>query len=201
MSVESTDALVAMAAGEFDREGTIGCVRQHLDEDPTHPELVYDALRSFCWKLLTARLAEQEMREWHDVFRQSGALLEARGHSDQSKMVNVLSDLTLESARFAAVNRPEEMIRRRYVQEILHAIAASGKEGAWRRDVMERTGLKQANLSRILAHLTSASLVDRRMVGREARLLLTSLARSLLPSSPDGGYQAVTVSPSISAAS
>jgi DNA-binding MarR family transcriptional regulator len=190
------DVLDEVAVGDLTAFESLRVFRDALknEEDEGIFQIAYEALRSVAWKKLSSRTTGDEMMEWHDAFRQAAALFDDRGLSSLSERTLVLSELVLESARFASMNVPQDMMRRPHVVSILEAICALGVDTP-REDVRKRTGLGQANLSRILASLISAGLVDRKRAGREALLSLTSLARELMNPTPDDSDELLDIDP------
>jgi DNA-binding MarR family transcriptional regulator len=171
--------LERLSLAELDAEDTLNLVQQALHSKIDNLNArVFEALRSNTWKLLTARIYGEDMRKWHDVFRKCASLF-ASIDPVASIQIRVLSDMALESARFGSINSLKEMLSKEHVAEILQVIEREGGQ-AKRAKIIELTGLRQANLSRILANMSAVGLVDRDIQGREVALSLTVIAKEHL---------------------
>jgi DNA-binding transcriptional ArsR family regulator len=140
---------------------------------------IYEALRSATWKLLTGRVYGPEMRDWHDVFRRSASLLTELGEPGVGERVGAMADLALESARFGAKHSVESVMCKSHVLEIIKALQVRGG-AAKRGEIMSATGLRQSNLSRVLAVMAAVGLVDRQPEGKEVRFSVTRKALEAL---------------------
>lgn len=142
---------------------------------------LFESLRSATWKLLTSQIYGGEVRQWYDLILQVCAYYVERNVALEAKLT-ALSELLMESIRFGEVHPADEVTSRQHVLDILRAIDSldRDKTGARRTDVLETTGLKQSNLSRILATMQSLGLVIKKMRGREAVLFLTARGKSSL---------------------
>ncbi len=189
-------ALSAIASLDTSPEEAIACLRLSLREPSREAaEAVYEALRAAGWRLLTSRIFGSEIEAWCDIFGQAAALLR-RDFGDLSDRTTALADLATESARFGVLHSHEQAIAKEHVIDVLKAI---GKNGARKAEVMNATGLKQANLSRILANLIAVGLVDRKSLGKEASFTLSVAGLDAL--SPDDvhprGSGGLIVSPGV----
>jgi predicted transcriptional regulator len=188
-------SLSAIASLDASPEEAVSGLRLSLKEPSREAaEAVYEALRAASWRLLTSRIYGSEIEAWFDLFSQAAALLR-RDFGDLSERTTALADLATESARFGALHSHEQAIAKEHVIDVLRAI---GKNGARKAEVMNATGLKQANLSRILANLIAVGLVDRKSVGKEASLTLSAAGLDAL--SPDvhpHGSRGLIVSPGV----
>ena len=152
------------------------------------PEAIYEALRGAVWHLVSGREDGSHLDLWADVVLRLRQVLRDR-RSALSERFTVLADLLDQSARFPKLHPRRDLARRKHVAPILSMLSLA--DGPTRRGAIARgTGLKEANLSRILANLVSAGLVSRRYEGRDAILELTSegaleAARLAVPSRVD----------------
>lgn len=157
---------------------------------PDTPQLqrTYEALRSAGWKLLTARLYGDPMRDWQDVFRRAAALFRACDAPLLAERTLTLAELALESARFGAAHDRKIVAARPQVRKILSILKRHSGQ-AMREIVLAESKLGQANLSRILATLASVGFIERDVEGREVRISLTRLGYEALtrpPGTPTG---------------
>jgi hypothetical protein len=179
--------LAALSLGELDAGDALTSIRAILSKGGGEVEAhVYETLRAATWKLLTARAYGDKVREWHDVLSQLTALAAATAQANLAMRIDVLSDLLSESINFGDANPAEDLMRREHVTDILRAIQALNPRlgTASRGDIKAKTQLKDANLSRILANMVAAGLVERNSFGKQALFALTDLSRKLLNSPP-----------------
>lgn len=188
--------LNGLASLDIAPEEVIANVRSSL-KNPNREaaEATYEALRAASWRLLTSRVFGNEIEAWLDLFGQAAALLR-RDFGDLSERITALADLAMESARFGELHSHQKAIAKEHVIDVLRAI---GKKGARKTEVMNATGLKQANLSRILANLIAIGLVDRKSIGKEASFTLSAAGLDAL--SPNNvsprGRGGLVVSPGV----
>jgi predicted transcriptional regulator len=184
-----------LALGELAVPQALTLLRASLDQpDIQTIARVYEALRALAWKKFAERVVGEEMRQWHDLFRQAAALFDVANSGTYSQRAAAFADLAIESVRFGNANSIDDMRARAHVRDILVALSKRGGT-ALRSAVMHDTHLKQANLSRVLAHMAAAGFVDRRPSGREVVVSLTSLGREAISSPPRHGANALMVSP------
>lgn len=164
--------LARLAEGEKTPADAITLIRDLLAQEISEDE-IYAALAAGMWQSLTDRKYGQEARAWQDAYRQIGALFKARSRIDLSERLRGFADLAAASARFGEVHERKSLVQRPHVISILKLIAELGGQDIRRELVREKTGLGDANLSRILGTLSSAGLISRQRNEREVVLTIT----------------------------
>jgi signal transduction histidine kinase len=136
------------------------------------PEAAYRALKGAVWHLVASRDTGPHVDLWEDVILRVRGLLRSIG-STLADRFTVLADLLDQSARFATFQSKEELKNRKHVGAILELLARYNAP-VERSVVAKETGLRDANLSRILANLASAGWIVRRYEGRQLYVGLTN---------------------------
>lgn len=177
--VEPTAARKVIAAAlERDDEGSVS--------------IVYDALRTLVWRLLIERRLDADLRGWFNLLKQARGAFTHKGYPGAERF-GVLAELVSESIGFAEANQLDTLLRRAHVREVLvvlRQIAATRSDPVVpRAELLRRTGLRDANLSRILRTLIMHGLVERRADGRRAGFELTEAGRSAITDVPDHATQ------------
>jgi predicted transcriptional regulator len=134
---------------------------------------VYTTLKALTLKILTAR-RRSELAEWTDVIRQASALVKRRGEESFGERLLTLSDLTTDWMRTADEYSIKQLFDRPHVRTILQTIQDVGGQ-AKRTQVLAKTGIGEANLSRILGSLETVGLIERDN-RRERTITLTAEA-------------------------
>ena len=178
VNIQFKQELDAISSLDIPADQAVATIRKLLrNPDRDAAAAVYEAMRSASWRLLTSRTFGDEIENWFDLFSQTSALLRANNFDDFSERITTLADLAMESARFGSLHSHEQAIAKQHVLEVLRAI---GENGARKIEVMNSTGLRQANLSRILANLAAIGLIERKSIGKEALFSLTRAGRDAL---------------------
>jgi DNA-binding MarR family transcriptional regulator len=170
MTTPKSQPLAALAAADLAPSAATAAVRGVLKANPEAGEEIYRALRAWCWKALTSRRFDSELRAWHDLLLKTASALEARRQPAAAKL-GVLGDLLYESIQFGEHEPVGEVLQRVHVRKILTFL--DGRAEVERRALVQATGLKSANLSRILSNLQACGLVERLPRGREAAFRLS----------------------------
>lgn len=170
-SMTSSDPLFALSSAEIAPKAASALLRRFLIEEPRAGERVYRAFRAWCWKALTERRFDEELRLWFDLLRKTAAALGAKRQKEAAQKLLALSDLVYESIQFAEHEPVSVQLARAHVRTILIRLNDAGELD--KRALMEVTSLKQANLSRVVGGLISCGLVERQPRGREAVFRLT----------------------------
>jgi DNA-binding HxlR family transcriptional regulator len=184
--LRALDALGTGDATPFEASRT---VREALVADGPAFETVYAALRNLIWRTLTSRAFGEELTGWFELLRHAAALANRAHGPLAAARIRVFSDLIAQSARFAELHPVREVLARKHTAVILRRLASSFPLPVRRADLQTSTALADANLSRVLAILTSRGLICRVSSGRQALFQLTesgrqSIAPARVPVSP-----------------
>lgn len=186
----STVSLTPIAVEEISPAQAQELIGHRLRDDPQDGDSVYRALRAWTWRSLTERRFDQELRGWWELMRTTSAWLRHADQAECAERVSALTDLVYESIQVAEHETVEAILDRVHVRQALRA-ASSG----WRprQELRDQLGLKEANLSRLLALLQARGLMEKRQRGRLAFFRATQTARErLAPASLSetlgGGY-------------
>lgn len=147
-------------------------------------ETAYEALRSVVWQIVSSRSEDPEARGWADVVLRVRQLVRTQGRSEAERLT-ALYDMLDQTIRFAERRHVRRAVHGKHVSSILGRILQGGGSVA-RIDLAAATGLKDANLSRILSNLVAEGLVERRFSGREVFLSLTPAGRLEAAGKPRG---------------
>lgn len=158
------------------------------DIDSLAARKLYIVLRSWVWKALDAKRRDPELREWHDLVKRAQSRVKA--HERAAWQIQVLADLVYESVAVSGRRSVEDLLKLRHTREIIIALRDAPDGFLSKQALLDKLGLKQANLSRVMDNLIAGGLVERQQSGREAhyRLSREGLARSAefpLPAVPD----------------
>lgn len=156
--------------------------------DDTAAENSYEALRGLVWHIVSSREEREDITEWIDIVLKVRQLLRTKA-SPLTERFTVLADLLDQSRRFGKFHPTGELLGRKHVRSVLEVLLRH-QGTATRAMVAERVGLRDANMSRILANLASAGWIRRRSEGREVVVSLTQ----------EGKAQACTALPKVAAA-
>ncbi|MEG3166574.1 hypothetical protein U1737_00010 [Sphingomonas sp. LB3N6] len=129
---------------------------------------VCDVLRAWTWKALDRRRRDPDLKEWVELLNRVEAFYADRFASLASKL-EVLADLLHESLAVSELALPEDLLRRKHVLPILNAL--DHRKGSWveRAQLMDKLGLKAANMTRLMTLLLDMGWVEQETVnGREA---------------------------------
>lgn len=157
--------------------------------DALEREKAYVSLSRWTWRILVERRLDVDLRDWHRLIldfagtlsrRESGTCARSRGERHAplepkaiGERLKAFADLVAEQIRAAEAARPEELTRRAHVAEVLSALAGAPGEHLEREAIKEKSGLKDANLSRLLTLLAANGLVERHARGRNASFRIT----------------------------
>ncbi len=183
-----------MALGDLTPAQAIACVREALADAAVDHGEIFDALRAYAWKTFAERIMGEEMTPRHDLFRRVSSLFEHAGDLERANKLAAYADLAIESVRFGRLHALGDVCARAHVRDILQVLKTHGNT-ALRTVVLAETGLKQANLSRVLAHMASSGLISRQTDGKNVTLTLTSLGREAITSPRSPGGNALIVFP------
>ena len=141
------------------------------------PELLPDAylaLRAWVWKALDQRRRDPELREWDDLLCAAAALMAQHGQPALAERLTALHELLSESVAVSETLAAHDITRRQHVAEVLDFLASNGGQ-ANRSAIGAHLSLGQANLTRVLNLMSTAGLIERTTLGKEA---VFSLSRS-----------------------
>jgi predicted transcriptional regulator len=134
------------------------------------PELLQDAylaLRAFAWKALDQRRRDPELREWDDLLCAAATLMAQHGQPALAERLTALHELLSESVAVSETLAAQDITRRQHVAEVLDILASKGGQ-ANRSAIGAQLSLGQANLTRVLNLMSTAGLVERTTLGKEA---------------------------------
>lgn len=162
--MQRTDDLAKIRGGDASL-AEARAILEHATSDAARAPAIYAALRAWTWKALRGRRQDGELSGWHRLLRAVAARLSMHDPA-LSERIETLGELVFETVRFADANPTDEVLARDHVREILDALrTAPGCEIA-RPELIRLFGLKQANLSRVLAIMEGSGLVERETRGR-----------------------------------
>lgn len=157
-------------------------------QDDAVAELAYEAFRSLVWNVVSSREEREDITAWTDVILKIRQLLRTKA-SPLAERFTVLADLLDQSRRFGKFHPAGELLGRKHVRTVLEVLLRH--HGTAPREVIaEKVGLRDANMSRVLANLASAGWIKRRSEGREVVVSLTE----------EGNAEARTALPKVAAA-
>lgn len=139
---------------------------------------IYDALLEVAWQITGDRATWQKASNWLDLFGHAAGMLRESGLHELSWQVAALGDLIDRSARFAELQPLDEVLTRRHVADVIRVLSGSGGRMD-RLALLQASGLKQSNLSRMLALLEGHGLVRRVQEGRETKISLTAAGKEV----------------------
>ena len=177
LSAEQIDALDELSAVTTPPMEAFTVVRSILMQDKSDEalEAAYEAVRNVVYQIVAGRIADSTTDLWNEVVLRIQSATKARNGTLSERFL-VLSDLLEQVRRSALIQPASELAKRKHVRQILEILA--GHEGyVGRASLAAKTGLKDANLSRVLGNLVSAGLVDRRVDGREVSIAITDVGR------------------------
>lgn len=165
MTVATLDLL---AAGDLSPRAAWGVVRPLLAETPSDQMVarVYFALRSWTWKTIDRRRRDEKLRQWIDVMNRAEAFIVDRFAHVAAK-IEALVELLYESLAVADTTRVADPMRRKHAREIAALLRAHGDEWTPRAALIDRCGLKPANLTRLMNILADARMIEVEERGRE----------------------------------
>lgn len=170
-------SLDKIATGEISISAATELLRQNLDQlSEKKAKKVYTVLRAWVWKALNERRRDNELRQWHSLISHASACMEDE-FVHHAVRIQVLHELVYESISAKQVYSHDDLVGRSHVKEILIYIYEGPDHSIERRKLVERLGLKDANLSRVLAMMLNAGLVERSARGKHAIFSLTSSGR------------------------
>lgn len=132
---------------------------------------IYVALRNWTWRMLRTQREVKDLWKWHELIRMAASVGSDGNPVNQARLLT-LGELVEQTARFSEANPAAAVMQRDHVRPVLDALTRSGGE-AWRHDLMQETGLREANLSRVLLLMEASGLVQREQKGRKVRVRLT----------------------------
>ena len=127
----------------------------------------YLALRAFAWKALDQRRRDPELREWDDLLCAAATLMAQHGQPALAERLTALHELLSESVAVSETLAAQDITRRQHVAEVLDFLASNGGQ-ANRSAIGAQLSLGQANLTRVLNLMSTAGLVERTSLGKEA---------------------------------
>jgi DNA-binding HxlR family transcriptional regulator len=134
----------------------------------------YLALRAWAWKALDQRRRDPELREWDDLLCAAAALMAQHGQPALAERLTALHELLSESVAVSEILAAQDITRRQHVIQVLDFLASNGGQAS-RSAIGAHLSLDQANLTRVLNLMSTAGLVERTSLGKEA---VFSLSRS-----------------------
>lgn len=169
-------SLRAIATGDVDIRAARAAIRSAMSAGNEMIDAVYAAIRETTFRIVSSRQNDRELAAWYDLSTHAATLARRAERGDVSERLVGFSELIAQTGRFADRQPVEEVLARRHVSELVAAIAAHGGE-APRAAIVDRVGLAEANLSRVLGILSAHGLVSRRRDGKEVHLELTEAGR------------------------
>jgi len=179
MTTTLAAALEDIALGEADVADAAKAISMALARpDRGVAASLYESLRSWVWKTLEARRRDDELLEWLDMIGRVSSSLRGEYRDLALKLETCVELLHTSVARASATASPS--LERKHVRSIMQALLRS--DGTMRkRDLQEETGLKEANLARVMAPLRDAGWVTRQMDGKAAIYSLSDAGRRAVP--------------------
>lgn len=177
--------LEAIATASVTPAEVFASLREPLlaSEDGALAEKMYEALRGLVWNVVSSREGGDQLNAWTDVVLKIRQLLRTKA-SPIAERFTVLADFLDQSLRFSKLHPASELLARKHVRTVLEVLLAH-QGTVTRAKIAERVGLRDANMSRVLANLASAGWIKRRTEGREVVVSLTeegkAQARTALP--------------------
>ena len=170
--MQEATALEDIAIGEVPltiASATIAKLLERLDDRTAHA--LFEALQSWTWKTLDARRRDDDLIGWTDVVARVASFLASDWGALAVKLEGYV-DLLHTSVMVAATSETRSPLERKHVRTILLNLAGAG--GRMRRtELRDQVGLKEANLSRVMAPLQDMGWIARQLDGREANYKLT----------------------------
>lgn len=186
MSIDIT--LEAVAADQLDAKSARSRLLAALTDERGH-EAAYSALSRWVWRALVERRLDVDLRDWHRLILDVAAVVRRAAEerpadapsrrragldpASAAERLKGFADLVRESIQAAEASVPEEFTQRAHVAELLDVLATNPGEPCARKALQERTGLKDANLSRLLTLLAANDLVERMPRGKSATFRIT----------------------------
>lgn len=137
---------------------------------------VYASFRSWIWRALTQRLFDDQLESWREVIRRSAAMANKAERADLSQRLQAICDLVDQSIQFSAEVRPDRMLGRRHIPELLLFLSRA-RSHVDRSQIQRELKLSDSNLSRLLSELVGVGWLERVSKGREAGFRLTERGR------------------------
>lgn len=167
-----------IATGEATLESGAAAITHVLDHlDDENVDELFSALRSWVWKTLESRRRDDELVDWIDLFGRVAAYLENQWGALATKL-EAYVELLQASVMVAGAAATSDPLKRKHVRTILSLVYRSGGK-LRRQQLLEGVGLKDANLSNIIAPLRDRGWIQREMDGREAIYRLTERGREV----------------------
>lgn len=138
---------------------------------------IYSALRAWTWKTLEAGRRDEELSGWADLIGMVAAAMEDKARPLAAKLEAFLELLHASMARHA-LDRQTDPLSRKHVREIVRLLYQYG-DGLLKQELMRRTNLREANLTRIMGPLIDRGWIKREVRGREVRYRLAEAGRQV----------------------
>lgn len=138
-------------------------------------EATYEALRSVVFQFVASRVVGEQLDVWADVVLRIKGLFRSRSEVVAERLT-VLSDFLEQASRRVEFQPTDDLRRRKHVRTILVTLAEAGGQ-VERSRIAETTGLKDANLSRILGNLAVQGWISKQPSGRELLVSITPEGR------------------------
>lgn len=179
-------------------------------DDAREREKAYVSLSRWTWRILVERRLDVDLRDWHRLILDYASTLARHDSQPDAKIrgervplaaqalaerLKGFADLVGEQIRAAEISAPEELAKRAHVTEVLVALSEAAGEHLEREAIKERSGLKDANLSRVLTLLAANGVVERQPRGRHASFRITQRGLAIVRQSR--GSKSVTPRPPV----
>lgn len=170
-------ALEAISTASIGPADAYFVVRGILQKDDRKEvlEAAYEALRGVVFQFVASRVIGEQLDLWADVVLRIKGLFRTRSEAF-SERFTVLADFLEQASRRVEFQPTDELRRRKHVRTILTLLAETGGPTE-RSRIIEATGLKDANLSRILGNLVTQGWIARQPIGRELLVSITPEGR------------------------
>lgn len=136
---------------------------------------VTDALEAWTWRALRDRRSDADLPGWLELILSAGARVN-EGDAIGGAALKTFGRLVRRSLDHAAKIDPAAVVARKHAKEILRALSTANGASS-RAALRARLGLKEANLTRVMAPLIDLGLVTRQIEGREVSYGLTDEGR------------------------
>ncbi len=175
-NVDLRVALEELGAGELAIKDARRLVAPVLEAGGDIFAAFYNAFRSITWRMVRSPSPSEDIAQWYDLCTHVGAAMRRRNDVENSARMETLAELLGQTSRFAKLQSVDSVVRRQHTDAIL-AVLVKHKGRADKATIMQITGLRQANLSRLLNVLSVKGLIERSRLGKEAIITLTDSGR------------------------
>ncbi|MCJ8506779.1 hypothetical protein MUU53_02505 [Rhizobium lemnae] len=179
-----------VARGEFSPAEALKLARAAvLGDDKRVQNRAYTAVRERTWQYVKQSSPLEDARLWLNSIQHISSLLADKGDEVLAERLRGMSELLLQSLRFADLQPVADALERKHVRKLLETLLAKG--GSAKRAIVSKAlGVEDSNLSRILTIVCPLDLVERQSHGKEAILKLTAKGREAIEGSKHDAFRA-----------